>query len=211
MALSVKAPFTLLEKPVKTIWFDAIKAAQVAFGLVPKILNAIDVIVLIGKQFRVVYAKMVKVAYVESVVGLKSVCINDTIRQDFSFNDGHDRLSFSVRDNGGINLSAPLQKPKDSNFATSTPSAFALADTTKIAFICLHLTREFIAGKLACNELTQTHVKRDSGIGLNTDDLGGGPCCGPGNKMFNQPHLFVSAQSTFTFIHFSSFSRFLIA
>ena len=37
---SMEAPFTLLEEPVKVLSLDAIKAGQMAFGLVPEVLDA---------------------------------------------------------------------------------------------------------------------------------------------------------------------------
>lgn len=44
MVASIEAPLALLQKPVKVLRLDAIKPPQVTFGLVPEILNPIDVI-----------------------------------------------------------------------------------------------------------------------------------------------------------------------
>jgi len=41
---SIEAPFTLLQIPVKAFWFYPVKASQMALGLVPKILDSVDVI-----------------------------------------------------------------------------------------------------------------------------------------------------------------------
>jgi len=43
VASSIEAPFTLLQIPVKALWFDPVKAPQMALGLVPKILDSVDV------------------------------------------------------------------------------------------------------------------------------------------------------------------------
>ena len=50
MVASIEAPFALLEKPIKVLLFDAVEAAHVALGLVPKILDPIDMIFLLGKE-----------------------------------------------------------------------------------------------------------------------------------------------------------------
>jgi hypothetical protein len=47
----IEAPFTLLQKPVKVFLFDAVKAAQVTLGLVPKIFNAVDMIMFVSEAF----------------------------------------------------------------------------------------------------------------------------------------------------------------
>ena len=54
MVSSIESPFTLLQKPVKISAFYPIKSAHVTLGLVPEILNPMDVIIFIGKQLRVV-------------------------------------------------------------------------------------------------------------------------------------------------------------
>ena len=50
MVASIEAPFALLEKPIKVLLFDAIETAHVALGLVPKILDSIDVVLLISEE-----------------------------------------------------------------------------------------------------------------------------------------------------------------
>ena len=44
MIASVEAPLALLEEPVEIILFDAVEFAQASLGLIPEILDAIDVI-----------------------------------------------------------------------------------------------------------------------------------------------------------------------
>jgi hypothetical protein len=60
MISSIESPFTLLQKPVKISAFYPIKSAHSTLGLVPKILDPIDVILLIGKQLQVVDTHMPK-------------------------------------------------------------------------------------------------------------------------------------------------------
>lgn len=50
MIASVEAPLALLQKPVKILQFDAVKFAQMPLGLIPEILNPIDMVLPIRKQ-----------------------------------------------------------------------------------------------------------------------------------------------------------------
>ena len=54
MVSSIESPFTLLQKPVKISTFYPVKSAHMTLGLVPEVLDPIDVILLISKQLRVV-------------------------------------------------------------------------------------------------------------------------------------------------------------
>lgn len=47
---------------------DAVEAPQVAFGLVPEALNAVDVIPIVGKQCRVVYALVIELRYIKRII-----------------------------------------------------------------------------------------------------------------------------------------------
>ena len=60
MITSIESPFTLLQKPVTISTFYPVKPAHVTLGLVPEVLDPIDVILLIGKQLRVVDTHMPK-------------------------------------------------------------------------------------------------------------------------------------------------------
>ena len=49
MVSSIEATFALLQKPVKVLWVDAIKATQMTLCLIPKVLDAVNVVLLIGE------------------------------------------------------------------------------------------------------------------------------------------------------------------
>ena len=51
MVNSIEAPFALLEEPVKVIGFDTIEFPKMTLGLIPKVFNPINVIMLVGKEF----------------------------------------------------------------------------------------------------------------------------------------------------------------
>ena len=51
MIASVEAPLTLLLEPVKIVRFDAVVYTNVALGLVPEVLDPVDVVLLVGEEF----------------------------------------------------------------------------------------------------------------------------------------------------------------
>ena len=55
-----------------------------AFGLVPKVLNPIDVVLLVCKAFGVVDSKMFKVRNIQNGVGLPAVRIDNAVRNDLA-------------------------------------------------------------------------------------------------------------------------------
>ena len=63
---------------------DTVEFAHMAFGLVPKILNPIDVVLLVCKEFGVVDSKMFKVRNIQHVVGLPAVRIDNAVRNDLA-------------------------------------------------------------------------------------------------------------------------------
>ena len=66
---------------------DTVEFAHVALGLVPKILNPVDVILLVCKEFGMVDPKVTEIRYVQHVVSAPAIRINDTVRNDFTFDD----------------------------------------------------------------------------------------------------------------------------
>jgi hypothetical protein len=56
----VEPPFALLQREVEAGSRDAVETAYVALGLVPEVLDAVDVILAIGEEFGVVDAEVLK-------------------------------------------------------------------------------------------------------------------------------------------------------
>ena len=67
---------------------NTVKFTHMTLSLVPEILNAIDVIGLICKQFGMIDTEVFKVRYIQHVIAPPAVRIHDTIRHDFAFNNG---------------------------------------------------------------------------------------------------------------------------
>lgn len=67
---------------------DTVKFPQVAFGLIPKVLNAIDVVLASGKQRGVVNPQVAEARHRQRIVARQRVAIDDGIRHDPFFQDG---------------------------------------------------------------------------------------------------------------------------
>ena len=74
----VEPPFALFEEEVEVCFGDAVVAAQVPLGLVPEVLNAIDVVVpVFDKMVGVIDPVMVELRDIQNIVGSIAVGIND--------------------------------------------------------------------------------------------------------------------------------------
>jgi len=69
---SIKAPFAFLQEPIKILLFDAVKFPYVPFGLVPKILDPVDV----------VDTHVMKIRDIQRVVRPEGICVNNAVRPD---------------------------------------------------------------------------------------------------------------------------------
>ncbi len=84
----IESPFTRLQKPVKVVLFDTIKFAHRPLGLVPKVLNTIDVILSVGEQLCVLDAHVMNVRHIKCIAGLERVRVDNAVRPDIFRNDG---------------------------------------------------------------------------------------------------------------------------
>jgi len=58
-----------------------------ALRLVPKVLNPVDVVILVCKEFGVVDSKVLEVRNIQYVVGFSAVPINNAVRDDLAFDN----------------------------------------------------------------------------------------------------------------------------
>ena len=68
----IEVPFALLDEQVKMLLRDAVVAPKMAFGLVPEVLDAIDVVGLNGEPFGMINADVVKLRNIQDVIGGKA-------------------------------------------------------------------------------------------------------------------------------------------
>ena len=153
MVSRIEAPFTLLKEPIEVLLFDAVESAQMTLGLIPKVLDAVDVILALSQVLGVVDAHMVEVGNIQGIADSESVCIDNAVGTYLLFNDGHDSLPFCIGDYSGVNLSFALQDPKDGHFACRASTSLALARTAEMTLVGFHFAIEFVARQLAGYEL----------------------------------------------------------
>ena len=176
MVASIEAPFALLEKPVEIVGFDPIKSAEMSFGLIPKVFNSVDVILPVREEPGVVDSHMVKSGDVESIVSLEGVGVNNAVGGDLFFDDRQQGFCPGVGYDGGKNLSSPLEQAEYGHLARRASASLSFANSTEIAFIRFDFTAQFVAGKLRCDEPSQSHVETNGRVRLHPNDLGRSPC-----------------------------------
>ena len=69
------------------LW-NTVKFTHMALGLVPKVLDPIDVVCLVCKQFGMVDTEMLKVRYIQCIIPSPAIRINNAVWYDFALNDG---------------------------------------------------------------------------------------------------------------------------
>ena len=175
MVSSIEAPFALLQKPVKVLWLDAIKATQMTLRLVPKVFDAVDVVLSIGEELRVIDAPMMKIRNVQRIVRSERVGIDDAVGRHFFFDDRQHRFSLGVRHDGRKDLAATLQKAENGHFSSRTSAALAFTRAAKVAFIGFDLAGQLITWLLTCYQLPQTHEEARGGLYIHARDFSGGP------------------------------------
>ena len=86
---------------------DAVEAAQMPIGLVPKVFNPVDVMAAFAdKHLAVVDAPVVKLRNIQHIVHLNTFCMDEAVRPDpFTDNRGQ-RRTLSVWDDGRVHLAA---------------------------------------------------------------------------------------------------------
>ena len=71
---------------------DAIVTAEMPLGLVPKVLNPVDVVAILSEQFRVIDADVMEVRDIKNIIGLEAIRIDDAVRPYLALNDGYKRF-----------------------------------------------------------------------------------------------------------------------
>ena len=68
---------------------NTVEFAQMSLRLVPKILNAVDMIFLVCEKFGMVDATVLEIRYIQHVVSSPAIRIDDAVRDDFLLDNGH--------------------------------------------------------------------------------------------------------------------------
>ena len=75
---------------MEVLLIDPIIFSEYSFRLVPKVLNAIDVIAFTAsKLFKVIDSEVFKLAHIQCIVTSITISINKAVRLDFTLDDRH--------------------------------------------------------------------------------------------------------------------------
>ena len=86
----------------------------------PEILDPVDVVPAVCKQFRVIYAVVFERTDIQRVVAAPAICVDDAVRNHLAFDDGHESGLLRVQNDTNIDLSATL-KALPVNIVSSIP------------------------------------------------------------------------------------------
>src|ERR1700722_5873299 len=111
----IETPLGLLEVEVEVGSRDSIEAAHVTLGLIPEVLDAVDMVFLIGEELRMIDAEVLEAGYIENVVGTEGVGVDDAVGDDLVLEDGLQGLALGVRDDLRIDLAAAFEQAKHGN------------------------------------------------------------------------------------------------
>ena len=110
-------------------WFQKPAPAQVG------VLDAVDVVFLVGEQLTVIDTKVVELRHIDGVIGSPIVRLDNGIRLDAIGYDRHQRFTRRIRDHLRVDLAASFQQSENGNFPRSTPPTLAFAVSAK-ACLC---------------------------------------------------------------------------
>ena len=66
---------------------NTIKFAHMTLGLVPEVLDAIDVVMLVRKQFGVIDTKVLELTHIKHIISTPAIRVDDTVRYYLTLND----------------------------------------------------------------------------------------------------------------------------
>lgn len=119
---------------------NAIVAPQMPLRLVPEVLDSVDVIDIVSKQFGVVDPHVMELRDAQHVISSEAVCTDYGVGPYLVPDDRKKHAGPGIRDDDGMNLAASLQKPEDWRLACCAPSTPAFPAPAKVTLINLGLT-----------------------------------------------------------------------
>ena len=139
----IKSKFTFFKVQTKSTFANAPELIEPRFCDAPEVLNAIDMIMTIGKfitSMRDPIVLFITEVY-KAVIGLKSIGINRRVLIDLLLYNGHQRASGAVFNNLGVNPTTAFDQAEDNVF-TPCPTTPDPSDSpcSKVAFVDLNFT-----------------------------------------------------------------------
>ena len=154
---------------------DAVVAAEVAFGLVPDVLDAVDMVATIGDEgFGMVDPHVVELGDVKDVARAETVGVDNAIGLDPMANDADQGWRPGIGDDHRVNPSTPLEKAKDRHLARRSSAPLAFADATETALIDRDFTgrKRRVLGQFGGDDLAQLVETEDRGVAVDPHQFG---------------------------------------
>ena len=133
----VKSKFAFFQEQRERFAIDSVVFSQGTFCLIPKILNAVDMVLEVCKLLGMVDAIMDETAHVQLVVAAQAIRVNNTVRHDFLFDNRHQSIRLGIIHHNGIDTSVAFQNAKDNHFSCRAATASAFTPSAEIAFVQL--------------------------------------------------------------------------
>ena len=79
----VKTELAFFQEQRERFTVDSIVFAQYAFCLIPKVFNAVDMVLSVGKQLAVINAVVGKSAYIQHIIAAQTIRIDNAVWHNF--------------------------------------------------------------------------------------------------------------------------------
>ena len=172
----VKPKFAFFQEQREGFAIDSVVFAQDAFCLIPKILNAVNVVLTVCKFLGMVDAVMDKTAHVQLVVTAQTTSINNTVRHNFPFDNRHQSIGLSIIYDNGIDPSVAFQDAKDNHLSCRTATTSAFTPSAEIAFVQLNRALKNLIGsqgQMMADNRADFTVEQCCRIGMDAQNIGG--------------------------------------
>ena len=83
---------------------------------------------------------MMELAYIKCIITVIVISIDNAVRLYFTGYFSHQRESFGVLNNYGINFASAFEHTKNNSLTSCAATAFTLSDSSEIAFINFDFT-----------------------------------------------------------------------
>ena len=153
-------------------WYSVV-AAHVSLGLVPKVLNAVDMAFLFDECFRMIDADVMELRDIQHIVGSETVGVDNAVRLDAIPNNSQQSLCLGILDHHCIHLTATLEETEDGHLTGCPSPSLAFSNASEVALIDFDLTckeRSF-SRHLLNDDLTQFVEKQNCCVPIYTRQL----------------------------------------
>ena len=177
---------------------NSIVSAKMTLGLVPEVLDAINMATLINKRLVVVDPMVMELGHIQHVVGSIGVSVDNTVRLQPLANDPCERRRLGVGDNRGVDMFTTFKQTEDRDLPGSASPPFSFAHAAEVTLVDFDLTdrKRCFIGKLGDDHLAQFVVVQRRRVAVHPNQLGRGPGWNARHELYNQGSLYTGRQPT---------------